>query len=513
MKKVITISAIIFLFLVVKTGLAQQEPLFSLYHQQLFLINPAATGSDENMQAFIDVRKQWSGIEMAPRTGAFGLHNSYSDKVGLGFLITNDRAGMIGRLSGNLNYSYKLYFSKEKKHNLVFGLGVGFIENKIDFGNAQVQDYNDPILFSDHDGFAFDARFGILYNFRGLEIGAAIPQILDNNIDYNRNGTDDFTFELKRHYIAHAGYRFSFYNHNLDDEMNKVKEAEEKFFIKPSVLYKTELSSEQIDLNIVAGNPNKYWLGFTYRTTNKSMVAQGGIQINSLGIGYAYQLPNTLPTEYSNGTHEIMLTYNIASKAKEDRKVNEKILGMNDRQNLLKSRLDKLKSDVDGIKDGEAETIGDDEIRKLEEKLQAQIDSLKDKLNSLKSSDGKIIYQDNDEELNKLKKDLNELRKNVLLIKGEKVYEIPKDKGSSDKKAIEDGCYVIVYSFRKKDNAYKGVEIANSKGYNANILYNETRKWYYIYTAKYDNLEPALKDMQQVRLSNYDDSWVHIYKK
>jgi type IX secretion system PorP/SprF family membrane protein len=521
MKKILTLSAIVFLFLIVKSGMAQQEPLFSLYHQQLFLINPASTGDQDYMQAFIDARKQWSGFEMAPRTGAFGIHDSYNDKMGLGVLITGDKAGMIERLSGNLNYSYKLHFSREKKHNLVFGIGVGFIENKINTSEGRVQDF-DPLLYADNDGFAFDARFGMLYNFKGFELGAAIPQILDNDVKYQRSNLDDYSFELKRHYLLHTGYRFSFYKKKFDEEMNIVKEQEEKFYIKPSILYKMALSApEQIDINLVVGGGRNNWLGFTYRPTDKSMVVSGGIQINSLGIAYAYQIANTLPTEYSNGTHEIMLTYKIISQAREDRKLDEKLAEMKDRQQLMKSQVEQLNTDVDGLKSRPVGN-GNEDNKGFEERLQSEIDSLRNQLKNIKTGDGgttTIIKEPVDQsELDRLNKELEELKKNVLEIKGEKVYELNKIQGSGnnvsyDKTSVEDGCYVIVYSFRKLEYARKGVEIANSKGYTANILYNETRKWYYIYTAKYDELKPALEDMRKVRQGEYNDSWVHIYKK
>ncbi|MCF8374673.1 MAG: PorP/SprF family type IX secretion system membrane protein [Bacteroidales bacterium] len=510
MKKILTISAIIFLFLIVKSGMAQQEPLFSLYHQQLFLINPAATGNQDYLQAFVDARKQWSGFEMAPRTGSFGIHDSYNDKMGLGVLITGDKAGMIERLSGSLNYSYKIHFSREKKHNLTFGMGVGFIENKINSSEGRTQDF-DPLLYNDNDGFAFDARFGILYNFRGFELGVAIPQVIDNDISYQGNNQKDYAFELKRHYLIHSGYRISI-----------KKEAEEKFFLKPSVLYKmAPTGPEQLDINLIAGTSKNHWLGFTYRPTNKSMVVSGGIQVNNLGIAYAYQIANTLPTEYSNGTHELMLTYKFSSQAKEDRKLDEKIKEMNDRQLLMKSQVDKINSDVEGLNNRPAGSNNND-IKALEEKLQAEIDSLRNQLDNFKSDDGtKTIIPKNSTdqgELDRLNKELQELKQNVLEIKGEKVYELNKIQGtgknvSFDKKSVEDGCYVIVYSFRHLENARRGVGIANSKGYTANILYNETRKWYYIYTAKYDELQPALLDMRKVREGEYDDAWVHIYKK
>lgn len=510
------------------TGNAQQTPLFNLYQHSMFMINPASAGNMANMQAFFDTHKQWSGVEGAPVTSVFGLHDSFSDKVGLGLLITSDKTHLIERLSGSLNYSYKLKISKRDDHFISFGLGLGFLENKINFDGVRVSDYSDPVIaFGNYDGFAFDATFGMNYHFKGLDLGVVIPQILDNKVIYSRNGYDEFDFDIKRHYIFYGGYRISFRGHQFDENMNKVKGDEENFFITPSVLYKTwEGVSDQLDINLVAGNKGGQWIGLTARPFNQSYIISAGLQVYNLGIGYAYQIANTDLTTYSNGTHEVLLTYQFGKSAAEETKVDRDLIDMMENQNNLKSQIDQLRQQLEQIRK-EKEVQPSSQLEKLEEELKAEIDSLRNEIRAKNAADtsvvsgGNQVYSgggDHSGEINELKAELEKLKQYVLRVQGEDVVELEtvtddNNQQSVIEKPIKDGCYVIIYSFRKLDYAQRAVTMTREKGYNSNILYNKDRKWYYIYTNYYKELEPALEKMRETRKGEYDDSWVHIYKQ
>ena len=518
MKNMRNILAIILFILVAKIGMAQQEPMFSLYHQNLFLINPANTGDQDYLQTFFDTRKQWSGIEGAPTTSAFGIHDAFSDKVGLGLLISSDKSGLIDRLSGSLNYSYKLRISKTKKHSISFGLGLGFLENKIDFTDARA-DLSDPIIASgNYDAFAFNAVFGMSYVNNGFELGASIPQIIDNDISYKRNGLDDYEFALKRHYIFYSGYKLGFYGSKFDENMNKVKTDDLKFYIKPSVLYKMLPGTpSQLDANLVVGNNNDLWAGFTYRPFNQSYVVAAGLSAFNLGIAYAYQLSTTDLTAYSGGTHEIMISYKLKKAQEEEDKLNKDIMNLMENQKQMKSKLDNIGNDVNNIKQKSEDN--NSMIEKLENDLKSELDSLRNLMNKQKSSDGSVIIEGDNDQINQLRKELDELKKYVLQITGENVVELKSGKDSNNKDVmietpVENGCYVIIHSFRNIENAKRAVQMSADKNEKASILYNKDRKWYYIYTFKYDKLEPALEKMRETRRAgDYTDSWVHIYRK
>jgi len=533
MKRFYTIIAVILLALVVKTGVAQQIPQLNLYNHGMFMINPAYTGSHQNMQAFFDSHKQWSGVEGAPITSMFAIHDSFSEKVGLGLMLHSDKQDMIESLSGSLNYSYKLRISKKDHHTVTFGLGLGFIENKVDFTGVRASDYSDPVFaYGNYDGFAFDANFGFRYNLKGLEIAAAVPQILDNKINYSRSGYEDYNYELKRHYVFYGGYKFKFFGHQYDENMNKVKSKDETFYLMPSVMYKTNNGiSDQLDVNLVAGNANGQWIGFTARPTNSSYVISAGLSVYNLGIGYAYQIANTPLTTYSNGTHEILISYTFNQSASDRIELNSDIIDMMESQQSLKSQIDDLNNQISKLKERQDQGQGKEQpggqLEKLEEELKNEIDSLRNEMKKLNRADTSIVViqekqvpvgSDNSGQINELKNELDKLKQYVMRIQGENVVELETitDKDNQQtivEKPIKDGCYVIIYSFRKLDFAQRAVNMTREKGYNSNILYNKDRKWYYIYTHYYKELPPALDKMRETRKGEYDDSWVHIYKQ
>ena len=79
----------------------------------------------------------------------------------------------------------------------------------------------------------------------------------------------------------------------------------------PSVLFKSNLSSHQIDLNVNGVYKEKYWGGLTYRLQD-AIVLLGGVELNNgLRIGYSYDIDITQLSQANNGSHEIMLGYSF----------------------------------------------------------------------------------------------------------------------------------------------------------------------------------------------------------
>ena len=87
---------LIFLFILIKPVLSQQDPQYSQYMFNTLVINPAYAGYRETNNISLLHRDQWSGFAGAPKTqsliadGAFGIEK----KVGLGFSLVSDKAGL-----------------------------------------------------------------------------------------------------------------------------------------------------------------------------------------------------------------------------------------------------------------------------------------------------------------------------------------------------------------------------------------------------------------------------------
>ncbi len=536
------ILAAFFVSGLVNSGLAQQNPHLNLYQQDYFMINPASAGIGSDVNAFINMNRQWSGIEGAPKTSTFGLHSSYK-KYGFGLIVMDDQASMFGKTSANLNYSYKLRISNKKNHFLSFGLGFGFVENSLNFNDANATDYSDPILaYGNYEGWAMDARFGILYQLSNFHFGAAVSNLLGNEASFARPGMDDFTFSMDRHYLAYTGYRFSFNGHTYDENQNKIKGKDEKYFLTPSVLFHFLPNvSEQLDINVKGGLASGQWIGFTARPLTNSYLISAGINVMDLGIAYSYQIPGadiTL-TPYSSGTHEIMLTYNFNRSSIDTKAIKEDISKLMDRSSKLEARTDTLEQDVDILKSRDAKGVSREEMEAMEEKYMEEIEKLRKELNELalrEASEGELngggstgratiggsngagSEGESGSTLEKMRSDLDKLSQNVAVSSTDDVVGLELRKGANNEEIIDevrlkDGNYVIIYSFRSLEYAKRGVKVGQEKGFEPKILYNKKRQWYYIYVAYYPELKPALMHMEDVRKGHYDDSWVHIFRQ
>lgn len=538
MKNLFSLILLTVLFTVgmVNKGNAQQYPQHHLYGQDYFLLNPAVAGASDHFKAFLNSRQQYSGIDGAPKTVAFGMHNAYSDKVGLGLFIMDDQAGAFGRFTAHFNYAYKLKLSDAKNHYLSFGLGLGFVENSILFGDLVASDYSDEVL-RNYQGFSIDARLGIDYRVKNFQLGVSVPTLFDNDVQLNRSGEDDFVYYMKRHYLGYTSYKFNI-KKSTTSENGEVKKKD-LFYLQPSVLYQfipSDLSL--LDLNLSIGSNQGYWIGFTYRPLNKTYAAAAGINVFNLGISYSYELPTTDLTMYSSSTHEVMLTYQFKSKAIEDLGLAKKIEELFDGMDGVKSKLSsqeaeqqKQNADIDELKNRPAGSDGgvsQEQFDAMQKKLNDEIEALRNQLNKQAIEEGQAISKPTNvsphvpltkealTELDQMRKELDSTKKNVMIAEGDEIVKItPKSDGQKDyyeEEVIPNGNYIIVYSFRELERAKVGVKLANNKGYKSYILYNKTRGWYYIFVDYNINLKQALARMEQVRKEHYNDAWVHIYK-
>jgi type IX secretion system PorP/SprF family membrane protein len=175
------------------TAMAQQVPFSSQYYTNFFVTNPAFTGTKENTNAFITHRSQWTGVTGGPQTTYLTIDGPIQAKnIGLGLKVYSDVTDITSRLGAFANYSYKLKINDD--NNLFFGLGLGVLNNRIDFSKAVVRDGDDPLMYSTAQAkTVFSADFGLGYTWKKLEVGFAMPQFIGNKIKYTDNqGTTSY---------------------------------------------------------------------------------------------------------------------------------------------------------------------------------------------------------------------------------------------------------------------------------------------------------------------------------
>lgn len=281
------------------TSNAQQDPMYTQYMFNQQTINPAYAGTWESLSFMVLGRQQWAGFSGAPQTYTFSMQAPLkNERVALGLNVISDKVGKEKRFYMFGDYSYLLPLNE--KLRLRLGLKGGFTNYSNNLNEYDITDPNDPSFQGVIDK-KFVPNFGIgafMYSKRGY-IGFSVPKILNHDFEVT-NETESLSSEF-RHYFLSAGLVF---------------DLGENLKFKPTMLTKATFSSETgapVELDFTANFliKERFWLGAMYRTGDSfGFIAQWIID-KKLRIGYAYDYTITPLQDFNNGTHEIMVSYEL----------------------------------------------------------------------------------------------------------------------------------------------------------------------------------------------------------
>lgn len=276
---------------------AQQEPQYTQYMYNTLTINPGYTGSVGYLEAALLHRSQWVGIDGAPRTQAFTLHSPISNKVGLGFSAVNDALGPANQLYIDGNFSYTIDVGYESK--IAFGLKAGAKVLNVDWSKGIFLQQGDALLNTNiNDRIAPSIGAGVYYYTDRWYAGFSVPNFIRS--DYY-DDIEEATVSDRLHYYVMGGYVF-----DISDGL--------KF--KPAVLGKI-VSGAPVTVDVSANFliQEKVTLGASYRYDD-SVSALAGFQISrSLFAGYSYDYSVTELNKYNDGSHEIILRFQLMPKS------------------------------------------------------------------------------------------------------------------------------------------------------------------------------------------------------
>ena len=278
----------------------QQDPMFTQYNFNTQTINPAYAGTWKSMGFIVLGRHQWTGMEGAPETYTFSMQsNTKNEKVGLGLNYVSDRIGLEKRNSLFGDYSYGLRITEESMLRLGLKFGVSNYRNNLS-EYIQYPGETDPTLQGEIDNH-YLPNFGVgaFLLSENYYVGFSIPKILENSIKDNYN---NLTQPEVRQYYLIAGYVF-----HLSEYLQ----------FKPTFLTKASVGAPvQFDFtaNFLLGE--KVWLGAMYRTGDAFGVIAQWIFDKKLRIGYSFDFSTSELQSFNNGTHEVMVSYEIGVKRK-----------------------------------------------------------------------------------------------------------------------------------------------------------------------------------------------------
>ncbi len=322
-------------FLMVGGVCAQQQPYYTQYILNNFILNPALAGIENYWDCKASYRNQWVGLDGAPTTLYLTIHaplgNAEYDKEtpttvpdlqaksqgakqflmeytappahhGVGFTILNDKTGPLSRIAAYGSYAYHLPVGI--KTTLSFGLSLGVQEvnvdmSAVDFGQANPID--PAVLGSGYlNKLEPDVNAGLWLSNKSFFLGLSAQQIVpvpinSSNGTTTSNGVTLLKGKLIPHTFLTAGYKII-----VNEDIN----------ILPSVMIRyVQPLPIGFDVNTKIQYQDLLWLGFTYRY-NQGYAAMLGVNISStINLGYSYDYTTTQLNTVSSGTHEIVLGF------------------------------------------------------------------------------------------------------------------------------------------------------------------------------------------------------------
>ena len=301
MKKIILVLTIILLS-ITGQSYGQQDPQYTHYMYTHSVINPAYAGSRETLSIGILGRTQWVGLNGAPKTLTFNAHAPLNKNLGIGLSAIADEIGPVKEQNIYADFSYTIQTSEKGK--LAFGLKGGVTLKDIGLFSITRVETDDPSFNDNVNSANPNFGAGIFYYTNRFYVGASIPNLLEVPHIQIKNGKIDDVSE-KMHYFVTTGYVF---------------DLAERLKFKPSVLIKG-VSGAPLSLDI-SGNflfNDAFEIGAAYRWNDAISGLVAFEVANGFRIGYAYDYTLSNIGDYSDGSHEVFLLWDVFSSEKKIR--------------------------------------------------------------------------------------------------------------------------------------------------------------------------------------------------
>ena len=275
------------------TAYGQQDPLYSQYQFNQSVINPAYTGVNDVFNATAIARRQWVGIDGAPRTNTLNVSSSLlNNKLGLGLIVMDDKYGVNKNSEFQLLYAYRIDLLNGK--SISFGMQTGYINYKYDYSALLQEQADQALIVSDANVSTFNVGAGVYYRTNQYYLGVSVPKMINSTTE-NQNGVSDII--QRRHFYISSGYVF--------DQLIALK-------FKPSVLLKVvEGQPISVDFNASLLLLETLWVGASFRNFNAFGI-NGQFEISDqLRLGYSFEMPLNNLSNNAFGTHELMVSFDM----------------------------------------------------------------------------------------------------------------------------------------------------------------------------------------------------------
>lgn len=279
---------------------SQQMPQYTQYLLNSYVYNPAMAGARPYFDARLNHREQWLGLQDAPRTNVLSAHGPLvRDKMGIGGYVYTDINGPTRQIGAKASYAYHLKLTDQIK----LGLGVygGFLQFSIDGSKISTDVTDDPVLTGGLNSKIIpDAGFGTFVYSDDWFAGISAPQLLNNKIKLY--DTVETVGRLVSHFYAMGGYAY-----HINDDIT----------LQPTALIKyVPPVNPQVDITLQMHYRDMVNFGVFYRTGDALGLLIGYNWQNNILIGYSYDYNIGGLSQYTTGSHELMLGIRFKKRTK-----------------------------------------------------------------------------------------------------------------------------------------------------------------------------------------------------
>jgi type IX secretion system PorP/SprF family membrane protein len=461
MKKLF-LSAAVLLGLSASAQNMVQTPLTS----NRFLLNPALAGVSNDLTIFGGYRNAYAGLEGNPENsvlaGDFGICKNF----GGGAILSSESIGVFKNYSMNLAGSYQLRVAKDGI--LSVGAQVGGYVNSIDFTSLNIEDGADVALTTQQQyGTSWNLGLGAYLKLGKFGLGVSSPQVMNTGYVFENEN-------LSVNQISTLNV-FANYEHAVN----------EKWSVEPIVSFDHYNKSPfLINANLLAKHYKGLWLGYGYATNNFHSAMFGYELLEDFHLNYAFSFGGNGIMQGTAGTHELGIAFKIPNIKNRGNKAElDSLLGLSD---SLTNQLKMLKEEKKVLEEQLAEANKkDEEIADLKEQIVEKDKEITALKNKLKNNEGTSISDPGNSD---------------------------PTKGINGETLQKGKFYLVVESFKTEQRAKNAVVEWKERGIDVFYVKNNKGTWYFITTAKYDNMKAAQKGLAGMRKNLIKDAWIYQHK-
>ncbi len=450
-------------------------PFYRQFNFNPYLFNPAYVGINNQIEASVAYRQQWTNFKDAPVTAGASLQLPESDRVALGFNIMTDKQVLLQHSNFMATFGYVLPIARNQ--SIRFGLSGGVGLNKLDLDASELNTNDPAITRASGTNYYVDGNFGAVYTYEGLRVGFALTDFFKSDA-FNPESFNKFKMSNLRNRLYSVSYKFN---------VGRMQD----FALEPYALYRqtTDGLQDYYEVATVAYYRDKIWTGVSYNQ-NKGLGLLFGMNVkDKFRFGYSYDFSNIGSKMASGGAHELHIGIRLASKKVSYAKNSTKP-GVRTLANEQTKRAP-VKNDVSVL---EQPSVLEEPGQEEHQQRLAENDP------TLKNAAAPAPVENK----------ATESAKTAPATTAPKTAAKPATSKTRENFSMSSGHhYVVVGVFKNLSGSMQFVKQVKDRGYHANVALNPKNNFYYVFIHSSTNIDDAKKKRNEYKLKNwFKEAWL-----